>query len=66
MLSHNEFTKTELQIISRNYGLMVDGTIDDLNTWSDDKYGDYLLEVQDENLISINPEIRTKIEEEMY
>ena len=66
LLSHNEFTKTELQIISRNYGLMVDGTIDDLNTWSDDKYGDYLLEVQDENLISINPEIRTKIEEEMY
>ncbi len=65
LLSQNEFTKTEFQNVSRNYGLMANGTIDDINTWSDENYGDYLLEVQDEDLVLINSEIRTKIEEGM-
>jgi hypothetical protein len=40
----------------QNVGLMLNSTIDKINEWSDEEYGDFLIE-EDDNVYLINQEI---------
>lgn len=63
ILSQTELSKTEMQKYSRNNGFMLDAAVEDINTWSEENYGDILFESTEENLILVNSEIKNKIEE---
>lgn len=64
MISKNSLTKLELQKICRNYNFMFDATIEEINTWSEENYGDYLFEQTNEDEILYNSDIRVKIQED--
>jgi uncharacterized tellurite resistance protein B-like protein len=61
----NSLTRIELQQICRNYRFMMDATIEEINTWSEEQYGDYLFENTDEDEISFNSDIKAKIQEDI-
>ncbi|PWR73146.1 TerB N-terminal domain-containing protein [Methanospirillum stamsii] len=61
----SSLSKMELQNICRNNRFMLDATIEEINTWSDENYGDYLFENTDEEEISLNFDIRAKILEDI-
>ncbi len=63
ILIQSELTKPELQGISRRYGFMADAAIEDINTWSEEKYGDFLFDEVRGDVISINSDIKAKIQE---
>lgn len=59
----DSFSKAELQQICRNYGIMMDAMVEEINTWTEDNYGDYLFEIIEDNEIVFNSDIRSKISE---
>lgn len=65
ILLKNEFSKPQLQKISQNYGFMLGGAIEDINTWSEEKYGDILFYEIEDTVISINSDVRNNIMEEL-
>lgn len=65
LIEYNSISKNEFENICRNYRFMFGTTIDEINTWSDDKFGDYFFENYDENDLSFNSEIKKKIMEKI-
>lgn len=55
-----QWSSRELMTLVQNVGLMLNSTIDKINEWSDEEYGDFLIEEED-NLYLINQEILTII-----
>lgn len=61
----NSISKLELHNICRNYRFMMDATIEDINSWSDDSFGDCLFDNTDENKVSFNSDVKMKILEKI-
>lgn len=56
--------KAELQKRCRDYRFMLDATVEDINSWSEDNYGDFLFETT-ENEILFNEDIKKKVMERL-
>ena len=41
----------------------MDAMVEEINTWTEDNYGDYLFEIIEDNEIVFNSDIRSKISE---
>ncbi len=53
-----QWSSRELMTLVQNLGLMLNSTIDKINEWSDEEFGDFLIEEED-NLYLINQDILT-------
>jgi uncharacterized tellurite resistance protein B-like protein len=65
ILASNSHLKSDLQKFCRNYKFMMDATIEEINTWSDENLGDFLFENTEDDEISFNLDIKMKILEKI-
>lgn len=56
LVEKQQWSNRELMTLVQNVGLMLNSTIDKINEWSDEEYGDFLIE-EDDNVYLINQEI---------
>jgi len=56
LITNAEWSSAEMMNMVQNKGLMLNSVIDKINEWSDEEFGDFLIE-EDENLYLINQDV---------
>lgn len=62
LMEKENWTRNELMNIIQNKGMMLNSVLDEINTWAENTYGDFLIE-EDENMYTINTDVSELIKQ---